>query len=714
MWIASKPELLAGLILSVLLIGPIYYTLSRVICEINTRERVIGFSAIWLAAATIEFYALGPFSFVELTSEGNLGMAFYTYFASHKEGMRISLDFGGGHDPYVMFAGMQYIQPDVFLLNFLPPWIVLLLHKLSIGILGLWGAYLLARDCGAKTAGQAIAAAAMFPFAHLYLLNFSTEFGTGFAVIPLAIHLCFADRPVRLAILRILTAAALLALAQPMKVVPAFLAAMIGALFLIRHATVPRLCLSVACVAVLSFLNWHEIIWALKEMGPLTSRGFGADSDQHSLLDGITTGLQHSLLFGYASAAFLAAILILAIQRHSMAWRTAGAFASLPVLFTIAYAVPWHEVGLAIVNRMEHRYMLLAIPTLMVGAVATALASLPSQMMIHRIVVYPATFVLAIAISTLFWNKYLNVAQYAWFGGQAQFENFSTLKNPAWKAGDYRTVTALETPNANITTAFYGLESFDAQLNLAPKFWADYWQGILRWAPDSENLTRLSLRRAYWNGTVYDFDAQARTDLLAIANVRYVVSSHPLKSAGLQKILAPKKERAPAWRPADFPNFFQFARYRLARLVDPGDHFVYELKGVLPKIFGASQIISVPNDTSVQSFQATIAEHAPARAVVVFERDAGTLGSVGDVSVLNYERSTNGFNAEISAPTGGVLVFNVLPYPYWLATVDGEPVSPVPANQIHLAVPVTQGARNVVISYQRPLLRDIVSGLWRP
>ena len=103
------------LVLSALSFVPYYYFLGMERLRVTSPKHVRVFFFVWLLIFTFEFYFLGPYSFIELSHEGN-ATAPLNYFLAHDyDGGRFSHRFSGGVDIYGMLPGMQYFNPELLL-----------------------------------------------------------------------------------------------------------------------------------------------------------------------------------------------------------------------------------------------------------------------------------------------------------------------------------------------------------------------------------------------------------------------------------------------------------------------------------------------------------------------------------------------------------------------------------------------------------------------
>ena len=185
---ASAGPIFASIALTTLLVFSIFSTAIFFVIFRQERLRIIDFKhvfvffLVWIAALTFEYYFLGPYSFVDLTVEGNLNVTLNTYLSNGYDGGIFSHQYGGGQDVYSLLFGKHFFNPDRFLIQIFPLWIAILLHKILVGALGFVGGYLIVRHVTPRDRSTATAVAALFTVSHFYLLNWSTNWSPGFAV----------------------------------------------------------------------------------------------------------------------------------------------------------------------------------------------------------------------------------------------------------------------------------------------------------------------------------------------------------------------------------------------------------------------------------------------------------------------------------------------------------------------------------------------------
>jgi len=325
----------------------------------------------------------------------------------------------------------------------------------------------------------------------------------------------------------------------------------------------------------------------------------------------------------------------------------------------------------------------------------------------------PEIALLALSFALLAWNKGVNFGNLFWFGGHSPYFGYEALQTPRWKPKEqFRTVSLFESPTANIVAGFYGLETFDGQVSVNIKHWADYWVDIVRRDQHHGLTTRIGGKWQYWNGSTYDVEKHIRLDLLRIANVRFLISPIPLRSGQLTAVYTPKMEDWAKARLEMFTNKMDFVKYRVTRIFDPGKLFIYELSKPTPRIFTASKLKITSDTIDPAALHSLVAEFAPQNIVIVKKADAKYFRPTANLKITSTQKVVDGFHVTVDAPSGGILLINNMYLPFWKARSDGKALKIVPANSIHMAISIPPGTKNVQIRYDRPLLREKIKDLF--
>lgn len=712
--IFESKALTAALIVSILSVIPYYAIVGRAGVRDAIQRHVNLFFLFWLAVLTFEFYFLGPYSFIEQTGEGNLNVAFNHYLTHGYDGGRFSHQYGGGQDTYSLLIGKQFFNPERFFLAIFPLWIAVLLHKIFVGTLGFVGAFLLARHMAPENRAGAAAIGAMFTVSHFYLLNLSTNWSPGFAVMPLVIYLCIACSG-RAGYWRgVLLAALLLTPADPIHVFPALVVTAIGAIILMDGVDLKRVMLSFFLLILCSIANWHEVLYAYYQNVGLTIRIMGAE-DLPGFLDSTWQSVRHvATKMPFVGSISLICLGVLVVKQDRLRLRVFFALALALLSYPIAEIFPWHWIGLGFLNRLSNHYLLISLTTFLPLVLARTFASVGEVEHIAEppsLKLKPEAALLAIALAMLTWNKLLNLGLLVWFGGQGNLIAYETLRSDDWKPEeDFRVVTPFETPNANIVAGMYRIDSFDGQFNMGHTGWEEYWKSILHRDPTHILKTRIGFKGQYWDGKAYDVESHLRLDLLGIANVRFLLSALPIKSGGLKPIVVPAAEEQAKHRPDFFKSQMDFLKFRLKRIFDPGKHYIYELPRFLPRVFAATGVEAIDEDADSVTLHNRVADVAPDGVIVVSRDDARLFEGLATLKNVRYSKITNGYEVSLDAPDGGILVLNNMYVPFWVArTGDGRRLEIVPANAVQMAIAVPPGVKKIQALYRRPLLREKIA-----
>ena len=698
---------------------PFYVLFARGSFAIHRIKRVLPLFLIWLALFAVEYYILGPYSFTEKTVEANLNVALNHYLVHFHDGGILAREWGGGQDVYTILFGTQPLNLDRFLIGLLPTWTYILTHKVMVATIGFTGAFLLARRFSGGSVAIAAVLAMLFPVSHVYLLNWSTNYSPGFSILPLVVYLCITRSRDSRYWTGVAFAAVLVALSEPIHVLPALAVTLAGAAILHENPDLRRTLIAAMLMAVAALLNWHEELYAYVQNIGLTSRGAGADQDVGKGVASVLLAMP-ATAYGRAPVPVsiaLPSFVLLLLFRRTFLPRAVGCFLLPIAVVAASKAFPWQFIGLGFLNRYEHAYMLYALIPLAIPIAAAAIATAPSlawKFRGHRSVdLIAATGAAALALMVM--EKANNAAIWAWFGGQPALWGHSELVDPDWRPDEpFRVVAPFESPHPNIVAGFYGLEVYDGQYNINPLEWDRYWNAII--ANDVPNWLgpRIGKRMEFWNGSTYEIGRQVNLDLLGMANVRYIVSPLPLSAPGLRPIRTVDRENWPFASPHWFAGWGDFLAYRWRRVFDPGSLHIYELPRVLPRAYAALSLAILPDSSPDDAVIAAVSRVAFGREVVVREKDAALLPRpAGELQVLDVHNARNGYDVSVHAPVGGVVVVNTLPSPFWRARSDGTDLAVVPANFVQVAIAVPPGTRSIELRLQRPLLRDRILELAR-
>jgi hypothetical protein len=264
----------------------------------------------------------------------------------------------------------------------------------------------------------------------------------------------------------------------------------------------------------------------------------------------------------------------------------------------------------------------------------------------------------------------------------------------------------------------YGLESADGYVTLYSQRYQDFWAQLIAPLAQADPM-----RRAYFRdfgGRVYLYaptggfpqDRPVRLGdyydmkLLALANVRYIISTVPLSSEGLVLVPSNTREAQIAWST-------RRRRDKLLAMVTgrfPGiPLYLYENSRALPRWFLAGrarlfdrqdELLAALREASLQDLQST---------AYLQRADAAHLGRLPDApplgSVVPRLYSADQIRFQVTTPSSAILVGTNSYSPYWTAEVDGAPTTVFPVDHAFQGVSVGPGRHEVVLQYAPPYAR---------
>lgn len=691
---------------------------------------------VWVAASLLEYVILGSSSFIWMDDEGELLVTHYHFLGQIHPGGQYSHLMQSGLDAQAsFFFGSAYLSLDRYLLNEFPLWIGIAIHKAVVFTLGAGGTYRLCRSGFGASRISAVVFGTLFTVLY-HRMQFVT-FGTGLslALLPLGVYFCVVRQGHPRYWLGVLVYAALLAGLSSFHGIPPFATAVIAAMILMGKFHIRAVVGS--AIAIVAFLvNNAESFNALISMGPTSVRGsanFGATTPFAETFLSVISPSIHSTFISapLMSGAIVLSGLVFACRRDwPLFFRVVAAFSVPPISMALFHSFPWQEIGLSPIRNAPFDFAvfgLLPIAAVVgactverVGAMLSSGQGTRPQWVSNA----PAFMVLLIAATVLLHYKAHNFNAWRTTAGQSIYATIDNLLIRPWASAEpFRAISLRHKqmqPEPNILMSFYGVPMFDAWVNLVPINHAAYWRyGIHR---RHENWTTdLGLDwRFFGEETRFHFrlGEMAPLALLAVANVRYVFSPVPLENPRLRYIDGPphppldkgllkatganRTDKRPSWR-----RTLDRWRWQFGRVVHYGKVYIYELADALPRVFAARGVSVVPAEMGWTDFLMQVEKLGLQRIAVVREADAQPIiGHSATAKVAAFDLVVDGFDIEIDAPEGGIIVINAVDQPFFKATVDGMPAPIVSVNGIQIAVPVPPGSRNLRLRYHRPTVGE--------
>lgn len=694
---------------------------------------------LWCGLFVLEYAILGPRSFIYMDDEGDLAVTHLHFMSRVWEGGQYVHGLAGGIDATAGFViGGEFLSFDRIFFSILPTWLAILANKVAIAGTGMTGTYLLCRyGLGTRT-GIALAAGALFTVSHSRLVISTLTTAFSWAVIPMVVYAVIYRTGRKGYWLGI---AAVSVLAAPVTiptqgVLPLAATLLMASIFSQRWSW-QALGGGLFVMAAIS-LNWVESLFGMLQLAPLSiaANRTGLDVPELGTVIAETVDLYVSTFFspkftglGMAVPAFswFFALITMSLLRDFRTWRGLVTLA-IPFAAIIAFVkFPWELVGLAAVRGVTYQYFIIAtVPfgITLAGYAAEGVAAWletrsPLQMK------FAARMTLAFPLGILGWYKIFALWQFLTVGGQGAYWTVENLREATSRPDDLNRVIVLRDKNLiiepNIAFAFYGQEVFDGFTNFPFLAYRDYW---LKGINTGGFAPAVFISPTYWdeNSMSYQVDRQLDLTLLGAANVRFILSPVPL--AGKEVRLIDGPESPPSGIGLEADNTYgnrpgALRRLEIAidkamafkgRLFSYGKVYVYELPNVLSRAWAATGLVVVPDDRPEAEFLDLVKRNVLDRNLVVRETAARALGGgkVGPIRISGFREVKNGYDVDIEAPKGGIVVVNAQYQPFFSATADGRPVAVAPAAGVQTAIAVPAGTTRISLRYHRPTLLETV------
>lgn len=674
---------------------------------LNPPRRTVMWLALgWGVLVTVEYWILGPSSYVMLEDEGEVTVPYLIYLTGAHIGGLFAHGFGSGLDTKAMMGSNNaFISLEYILFILLPAWLAVAVHKAMVVAVAFSGAYLLARRGGGADRATAFALACWFTVAHEYSAAATVTHGLGYALPALAIYVfvCRLDRPRYFA--PAISVGALFAISCSVTHSVFALAPAVFVVWLFTGARRPGRFLTASALGLaMLVLNWIEVVQALVQNAPFSYRGAETIERTNAPLWSLVDRFFQSTPEGGLILALGLALLF--VGSDPRRWR-AVAIAAVPILLgPVLIAVPWHETPLGFLAGIDFNYIAFALVggTVLTGGWASTIRGRAMRTPVM------ATVALSLALGVMASWKVFNAAQWLGRGGQSQYWVYANLAEPDWAPDHlFRTATVPYRIFPN-TVAAYGLETVDSLVNIVPAPLAFFFRYGL---PDGNTssvhnyVTSAKAVDVLCCAPIHPFGPRELAQL-RMANVEYVLSVLPLEGEGLALVSGPPDGAIPPRRGTPMTaKLAGFARM----LFERRNLYVYAVADALPRAFvaRAAAPAPMPADPHIRDYHDAIAAAANARAVVPTGKSAapdGALTRFGEGRVEAVREIRDGYEIDVTFAAPGVLVVNTTWTPFWRASLsDGTPLAALAVNGIHTAIPVPRaGTQKILLRYARPTL----------
>ncbi|HSV28216.1 MAG TPA: DUF6044 family protein, partial [Candidatus Omnitrophota bacterium] len=275
----------------------------------------------------------------------------------------------------------------------------------------------------------------------------------------------------------------------------------------------------------------------------------------------------------------------------------------------------------------------------------------------------------------------------------------------------FRVATIQENGLQSGYTNAYGLEAADGYINLYARGYHRLWQAVIE-----PYLDRDADKRRYFleNGarvSLYTDDGHAlplptgdyfRTSLLALLNVRYLVTNVPLAGDGLEIVEHTRPDRWWDELPAG-----EKIRRRLTENFSGRHMVLYRVTGARPRWWLAETVRAYDGDDRLAQALRTEDAAALARAPLLPAADAVRLGLAdgarlgrGTITPAGY--GTDAIDLAVDCEDACLLVVANSYSPFWQAEIDGRPAGIGQAYGALWAIRIPGGQHRVAFRYRPP------------
>lgn len=252
----------------------------------------------------------------------------------------------------------------------------------------------------------------------------------------------------------------------------------------------------------------------------------------------------------------------------------------------------------------------------------------------------------------------------------------------------------------------YGLEVPTGYLNLYPDRYQEFFMAMM--APSFATDPKFA---AYVNGwgnrlelfrgpspETRDLTQTFNLSLLSLSNTRYIISRNKLVAPDLVEV-----RKAPAPR-VSLSTMDRFWRSLKQNFTGYTELYIYENTNVLPRAYIASQVQSFANDDALMTaLESASVDQLRTTAFVQSDDQIPapeTMAVSGDVTITNYQADQILMN--LDGASSGVLVISNTYSPYWVAEIDGKPAPIFPVHHTYWGVKIAPGDRQVQFRYEPP------------
>lgn len=661
-------------------------------------------------------YLLANFSYVN-RYEAEHTIPIVDYFLFQHPGGNYVHALGGGNDAAAFGIGLEGTSVYRLARSVLPLWVAMLVDKSIVLMAAFFGGFALLHRI--LQIPRPVAGLLSLIFL-IEQIPYDSQFRYGYHLMPLMAYLCscsWRDHRVKLAAA---LAFLYMAGANPVHNLPNLAFAAVFGPLMVGRFSLKRSSIAVGAISVASLINWAEPLYAWLQLAPYSNR---LDKVDHTFWNLLFSQFTSELGDLWHLTGFFA--LVMAALLRAPRWRQAAlAFAAYNLFYSLVLILPWDRWHLAFVPSVAAyasgfwdctSVILLGI------ALEGALQARQNGNAIRYAAKMMTVTIIGVAVvmtARLHLGTFRTLV-HDW--NQSYFQNIGNLAKPTWHENGFRTVAVNgSVPIINTLAGAYGLDTFGGIINLKNSRHETYWSQIdltKREEQWTNHGTWIAANFDYFLPDSLKFDGERMMSLrlLAIANVRYIVSESALSGSQLNKISGPSTEpQRSHFFASNRAEKLAYYRRRLALFLNYEAVNVYEIPTPFPRVYSPGEIVAVPHATSARDFIRRIEAEATTERALARPEDMPTASPMigGKLEVKAYREVVNGIEVDIGGGPGIVAV-NYPYLPFWRAEADGRSVMIVPVNEIQMAVQVPAGTKSLRFIYHRAGISALLTTLGR-
>ncbi|NLE74859.1 MAG: YfhO family protein [Actinobacteria bacterium] len=260
------------------------------------------------------------------------------------------------------------------------------------------------------------------------------------------------------------------------------------------------------------------------------------------------------------------------------------------------------------------------------------------------------------------------------------------------------------------------VETIDGYSSLYSQRYQDFWERVI--GPLIAVDYKCYAYFHHWGNRVYLFEPTAsfsegpvrvgqyyNLDLLAFANVRYLLSGVELEDVRLHEVSRPDIEPSSEHESFMRRNLDRLKTWlrQLTNREDSSRLYVYELEGTLPRAFIVGSTHTFESEEDLLDALAAAPLEELGRTAFIEEHDGPpplTPGKGGTVE--SFSRSPDRLNLKVRANSQALLIVTEQFNRFWKAEIDGMSTPVHPVNGPFMAVSIPEGIHSVAMRYDPP------------